>query len=230
MSIAEKLATIGENQQKVYDAGYEAGKAEGGGGEDYLRLCNKPNFPGLGMFNKEEVVLNFDIAYNFYRMLYTDWGYPTYNNTKVRHLVLNIKQKVLNVAQLLGSSDEVLEHLTINGDLSQCTAALQMFSGCYALKIVDGTPLDLSSATQIGNIITTYHNQFEEIRFAPNSIKVNIGFPGSSVLSDATIQSIVDGLAEVETAQTLTVHADVGAKLTDAQKATITAKNWTLVY
>ena len=32
MSIAEKLAQIAENEQKVYNAGYEKGKAEGGGG------------------------------------------------------------------------------------------------------------------------------------------------------------------------------------------------------
>lgn len=31
MSIAEKLALIAENEQKVYDAGYAVGKAEGGG-------------------------------------------------------------------------------------------------------------------------------------------------------------------------------------------------------
>lgn len=33
MSIAEKLALIAENEQKVYNAGYEKGKAEGGGGD-----------------------------------------------------------------------------------------------------------------------------------------------------------------------------------------------------
>ena len=35
MSIAEKLTTIAENQQKVYDAGYTAGQAAGGGGDSY---------------------------------------------------------------------------------------------------------------------------------------------------------------------------------------------------
>ena len=34
MSIAEKLQTIADNTQKVYNAGYEKGKSEGGGGED----------------------------------------------------------------------------------------------------------------------------------------------------------------------------------------------------
>ena len=31
MSVAEKLQTIAENEQRVYDAGFNAGKAEGGG-------------------------------------------------------------------------------------------------------------------------------------------------------------------------------------------------------
>jgi hypothetical protein len=35
MSIAEKLQTIAENEQKVYDAGYNKGKAEGGGDNYY---------------------------------------------------------------------------------------------------------------------------------------------------------------------------------------------------
>ena len=51
-------------------------------------------------------------------------------------------------------------------------------------------------------------------------------------LSDETIQSIIDGLADLteQTTQTITFYATVGAKLTDEQKATITAKNWTLAY
>jgi hypothetical protein len=40
----------------------------------------------------------------------------------------------------------------------------------------------------------------------------------------------VTGLDKLQKAQTLTVHAEVGNKLTEAQKATITAKNWILVY
>lgn len=54
----------------------------------------------------------------------------------------------------------------------------------------------------------------------------------SSLLSDESVRGIIDCLKDLTgaTAQTLTFHKDVGAKLTDAQKATITAKNWTLVY
>ena len=66
------------------------------------------------------------------------------------------------------------------------------------------------------------------IKFVEKSIKASIAFAQSSLLSDESIQSIIDGLATVETAQTLTLHADVKAKLTDEQIAQITIKNWSL--
>ena len=63
-------------------------------------------------------------------------------------------------------------------------------------------------------------------------ISKSIGFPNSQKLSDASIQSVIDHLADLtgQTTQTLTFHSTVGNKLTDTQKATITAKNWTLAY
>jgi hypothetical protein len=64
------------------------------------------------------------------------------------------------------------------------------------------------------------------------SIDVNISFSDSSLLTDASVQSIIDHLKDLTgaTAQKLTLHNTVGGKLTDAQKAAITAKNWTLAY
>lgn len=67
MSIAEKLTTVAENMTKVYDAGYEKGKAEGGT-TDYNDLFNKPKINGvelngdikpsdLGIKNGEDYVL-----------------------------------------------------------------------------------------------------------------------------------------------------------------------------
>lgn len=297
MSIAEKLQVIAENEQRVYQAGYDKGLAEGDGGgydegyevgradgyiegeavatevaeahnaeiltdcnavlpskgvetadsleqvpqriaeikvaEDMLRYCNKPNFPGLGVFDKEEVVLNFDYAYMINRMIYVDWGYSHYPNTKVKHLTLNFAQKIINAQQMFLDNvvaDATLERVTLNADMSACTNFMQMFGYLTALRVVDGTAIDVSSATTINDLFGSVTQKVEEIRFVPNTIKVNIGFAYAPNLSDATIQSIVDGLAEVATAQTLTLHAGVGGKLTAEQKAIITAKNWTLVY
>lgn len=63
-------------------------------------------------------------------------------------------------------------------------------------------------------------------------IGVNVSFQHSPLLTTDSVQSIIDHLKDLteETTQTLTFHATVGAALTDAQKAAITAKNWTLAY
>lgn len=77
-----------------------------------------------------------------------------------------------------------------------------------------------------------YCSGLETIRFTPGTIKVSLGMGQSQSLSDASIQSIIEGLADLTggTAQTLSLHATVGAKLTDEQKAAISAKNWTVTY
>ena len=84
------------------------------------------------------------------------------------------------------------------------------------------------------NFDNAFYNcgKLREVRFAKGVIWKAFRIDQSHLLSDDSIQSIIDGLFDLTgaTAQTLTFHKDVGAKLTDAQKATITAKNWTLVY
>jgi hypothetical protein len=64
------------------------------------------------------------------------------------------------------------------------------------------------------------------------TIGKSIAFAQSSLLTTASVNSIINALKDLTgaAAQTLTLHADVGARLTEAQKAAITAKNWTLVY
>ena len=85
--------------------------------------------------------------------------------------------------------------------------------------------------------ITSFSNTFNNCEalehiIIDGVIAANVSFAYSPLLDEESRQSIIDCLADLtgKTAQTLTLHATVGAKLTDAQKATITAKNWTLVY
>jgi hypothetical protein len=63
-------------------------------------------------------------------------------------------------------------------DFTECTSANTMFQNCVAL---------------------------EEVRVKANSLKLSISFSASPSLSANSIQSIIDGLAIVETAQTLTL-------------------------
>ena len=67
----------------------------------------------------------------------------------------------------------------------------------------------------------------EEIRIKESTISLSIDFSYSGNLSTQSRQSIVDGLATVETAQTLKLNSST--VLTDELKAQISSKNWTLV-
>lgn len=123
--------------------------------------------------------------------------------------------------------DNTLKRLTINADTSHATF-YNMASYLYALEVIDGTPLDFTSAGNAGRFLAQANN-LREIRFVAGSIKGNISFVDTAVLSAESIQSIIDGLADLTGSETktLTLHASI--VLTDEQKATITAKNWTLV-
>lgn len=101
-----------------------------------------------------------------------------------------------------------------------------VFRRCFALDEIKGN-LDFTSCTSTLGVFQEC-NVLREVRFAFNSLSLSIDLKNSSKLSDDSIQSIIDGLATVETAQTLTLHADVKAKLTEEQISTITNKNWTL--
>ena len=94
------------------------------------------------------------------------------------------------------------------------------------IEIISGT-LDFSSATNV-NVMFNGCNNLKDVMFKPNTLSLSISLAQSSKLTSESIQSIIDGLATVTTAQTLTLHADVKAKLTQTQLDTISSKNWNL--
>lgn len=85
--------------------------------------------------------------------------------------------------------------------------------------------LDFSSANSIptGLFGADY---IANVKIVPNTIKVNIRF-GTRSLTSESIQSIIDGLAFVDTTQNLTLSNQI--VLTDNQKQVINAKGWTLI-
>ena len=105
---------------------------------------------------------------------------------------------------------------------SKSTDIRLMFSGS-AIETIE-EPLDISQVTNTTNTFAC--DNLREIRFVPETIKISINLNRCAKLSAQSIQSIIDGLATVTTAQTLTLNSTI--ILTDAQKASITAKGWTL--
>lgn len=66
------------------------------------------------------------------------------------------------------------------------------------------------------------------MRFVPLSIKSNTSFAASSLLSDESIQNIIDGLADStgQSRKKIAFHTNVVLKLTEEQVAQISNKNW----
>lgn len=111
----------------------------------------------------------------------------------------------------------------LNIDTSKVTS-FQWFIGNYIQNIYGD--FDLSSATNLSGAFTGQHLRI--ITFKPETIHISITFYNASHLTDESIQSIINGLAQAETAQTLTLHSTVKAKLTEEQIAAINEKGWTL--
>lgn len=140
----------------------------------------------------------------------------------------------------------------ISIDFSRATSFSQTFSDC---NITHVGVIDTRSASNANfilfnatNMVTvdkiilksdgsqTLNSGFNNTRALQNIafdgvIGKSISFANSNLLTDVSVQSIIDALKDLTgQAQTLTFHATVGGTLTAEQKATITAKGWTLVY
>ena len=114
-------------------------------------------------------------------------------------------------------------------DISKVTTATYAFRECKNLEEIACLVFSekTSFTTNVFHLCQALKNLTIE-----GTINTPVSFQHSSKLTNESVQSIIDHLKNLTgtTAKTLTLHADVGAKLTDAQKTTITAKNWTLVY
>lgn len=169
---------------------------------------------------------------------------PKYNITPTTATYMFANCQINDLKALFDGLDIVL-------DFSKAT---NMNYVCQYSKVKVLPDLDVSSMTRLSNIFR-YANTLETITIKGlnatqvfdatfsgataltnltliGALGTNFNIANSSKLSDTSIQNIIDCLADLtgSTSQTLTLHATVGAKLTDEQKATITSKNWTLVY
>lgn len=172
-------------------------------------------------------------------------------------LELNIPNFKENMDRVLRYAKGV-KKVTLKGNANNVAAGCQYaFNGASSLEIIDATEwgigglkpnyanncfansklqtilgeIDMSACVNTNGMFSDAYALLE-VRFKENTISKAISLANSSKLSDDSIQSVIDGLADLTgaTAQTLTLHATVGGKLTEAQKATASNKNWTLAY
>ena len=197
-------ALIPQRVDEVYDKGYEDGTAQGGGGEDdlpYGYLKVDPAWTSWYMLCNGRPSIVQSLKYEDSSNVTNFTG--AFQACSIKSIPRLDFRKATSISSLCIYSSAIEEVGEM--DIPKVTNADYAFGGCTGLK---------------------------RITFVPGCIKASISFQNSNLLEDASIQSIIDGLADLtgKTAQTLTLHATVGAKLTDAQKASASAKNWTLAY
>lgn len=219
--VKKKLKAIAENMPLVY----EAGKAEGGDNPLYYARQLKTLFIGADFPKDYELILKFKNTPITFDQMFFNANCPE----KIKIITENLTNSTdFQNAFRITSAPPNLISLDL-GDLGVLKNMFQCFDGQKVLKTVVGK-LNLTGCT--GEIATT--NMFRncsslaDIEFAEGTIPVSISFANSPLLSEASVQSIIDGLAELtgNTKQTVTFNADV--VITDGQKATINGKNWSL--
>ncbi len=239
MGIAEinnKTSLIKSNVPKVYEAGQITG---GGGGVDYDEAYNdgyqagyidgQESVPNIlehatklnDMYNKAVFPSDFELNLNI----------PLVDSIRYAFIKTNIKKVILkgnNNGYAIDAYSAFQESSVKTIDLTEYNAKIDkgtmMFFSATSLQEILGE-LDFTECTSTASMFN-YCNELVTIKVKANSIKLSISFAQSSKLSATSIQSIIDGLATVETAQTVTFHSSI--VLTDEQKATISSKGWTL--
>ncbi len=229
MSLAEKLQTIAENEQRVFDAGKAVGKQA-----------------------------EYDTFWTIYQTSgkRSDYRYA-FSNHGWNNITYNPKYPVVPVSAegmyFLSSLDEIA-----NVDTSKLTSAPKMFyyakakalgemnlSKCTNLEYWCSDAKSLVSIDKIiSSEITAWHNtSFDRCTALTHvifegTIGKSISFSDSPLLTTGaegettnSVQSIIDALMTITdgVARTITVHQTVRNKLTPAQENEIKIKKWTMV-
>ena len=248
MSIADKLTTIAENEQKVYEAGYNKGTEDG-------IAQGEANGYWQGYYGYHDEFWNAfqaNGARTDYHMAFSGGGWTNEIFKPKYDLILSAYggYNMFNDSRLTGSLKDLLDNAGVTLDTSNCQHFSTMFSGS---RFTELPVIDMSKCAASGNLclgMTQLHTiekiimsettatstsmfqdclQLQNIVFEGVLAK-SISFANCSILTNETVQSLIDILKDLTggTAQTLTLHATVKNNLTEEQKAQITSKNWTL--
>lgn len=167
----------------------------------------------------EEKINSLIHATDLFRKLYEVNFYGIHSVERIEFYIDWAKEVNLNYARGL----KYLRGI----DTTKLTTCRNMISDCNLLETIE-IPFDMSkhNAYHMTNMFSGC-SSLVNVGFVAETIIESISFAHSPLLSADSIQSIIDGLAYVTTAQTLTLHKAI--TLTDEQKATINSKGWTLV-
>ena len=147
--------------------------------------------------------------------------YQMFMNSKIKEIPELDFNNITNMSFFATHSAVEKIKIKNTGKANDVQFAFYNIKKCQEISLLDFTSVTNAKST------FKYSTSIKELRFVKNSIHISISFEDQMLLSTESVQSIIDGLATVTTAQTITFHKDIA--LTDEQKQTINEKGWTLV-
>lgn len=180
MAIEEKLITIAENQQKVYNAGYEKGKTDGSKNE-YDTFWD--NYQNNGTRQ------DYQYAFSF-----SGWNNTTF---KPKYALTNIT----NASSMFARS--TIKTIDMPIDLTNCTNCSFMFNNALVLNTIK--ELILGNNTANSNSMFASCGALVNLTIS-GTIPFDFDLRRAKRLSKASIQSIYDALSETITGKTLTLN------------------------
>lgn len=232
MGIAEKLITIAENEQKVYDAGIEQGKRSA-----YDEFWDSYQSNG----NRGD-----------YRNAFSGVGWTTETFKPIHSMKPTMANGIFTYSNVTADLGEILKEQNVSIDFSMISNADQMFheSKFTALPVIDLSGVRLGSfyltfsylnATKIEKVILKEDgSQSFNSTFVQSSKLAEVIFEGvigqslslsSSPLNRTSIESIISCLSDTATGKTLTLKKTAKeAAFTAEEWATLigTKSNWTI--
>lgn len=240
MSIADKLTQIAENEQRVYNAGYEKGKAEAGPSGDsyydtfwdaYQGNCERTSylnaFSGAG-WNDE----TFKPKYDFVCGSENSWSgaYSVFSGTGITDFDAAVQRAGVKVTfkgciQSMFSGSKITK---ITLDCSNVYAwSAYPFLDCKQLVTAEIQNFNGNNDTK-----TMFQgcSALENLSFTGTSKLIRVtNLSDSPLLTKSSLLNVIDRLDSVTSATTLTLGATNLAKLTEEEIAVATEKGWTVV-
>lgn len=211
---------IASGVNEVYEVGYTKGKEEGGKIPEYISGFTLRSDEELDNFEitLPETVTSLENMFAYTRKFKTITVHATGQNITS-----------LRTAFAFFNIDRVVN---IDFDTSKVKDWYRCFtrSGLGASSsdhTVNGV-LDFSSATDLSNF--TYNGTTGIYHFTVKSETIKVNMTLHVKVDDETMQSVLNGLANVGTARTLTIQSVNGETLTTDQIEVAKAKNWTISY
>lgn len=172
---------------------------------DRFRQYKGTKLPKIDFANKTNVTRCFYSCINVENI---DW----YINTDICTVALGFLASMVRLKSMVGVNTASMTNVS------------NLFLDNFLLETIQ-EPLNFQGVINNNKAFDKCY-KLKDIKFVKETIKLSLSLAWSPLLSAESTQSIIDGLATVETAQTLTLHKNI--VLTDEQKATINAKGWTL--